>query len=155
MQNMSKTIPSFLALILSLFSINTYSQNQSVSLNQAYTQQSFYSMENGEILNISNEDWDIAFSTESFASTIRTNDGKGVELYTYQLGDTSSWNSIDNSVINNLTELMFNSDTSWEYGAFDINQTGGFDYGWGIYNVQTHHLLGDSIFIIKTVNNLK
>tara|TARA_B100001250_G_scaffold334074_1_gene299871 strand:+ start:13740 stop:14990 length:1251 start_codon:yes stop_codon:yes gene_type:complete len=140
-------------LILNLFlSIVLTAQNNQISLNTGYTNQSFYSIENGETLNISNEDWDIAFSTESISSTIRTNDGKGVELYTYQLGDTSAWNSINNNDINNLTKLMFNADTSWEYGAFDINQTGGFDYGWGIYNLQTHHLLGDSIFIIKTIN---
>ena len=48
---------------------------------------------------------------------------------------------------------MYNADTSWEYGAFDLNQTGGFDYGWGVYNVQTHHVIGDSIFIIKTINS--
>ena len=48
---------------------------------------------------------------------------------------------------------MFNSDTSWEYGAFNINQTGGFDYGWGVYNLQTHHVIGDSLYLINTVND--
>ena len=129
-----------------------FAQNNQISLSSGYSNQSFFSMQNGEILNISNQDWDLAFSTESMSSTIRTNDGKGVELYTYQSGDTSSWNNIDNNVINNLPTLMFNSDSSWEYGAFDVNQTGGFDYGWGIYNLQTHHLIGDSLFLIKTIN---
>tara|TARA_B100001758_G_scaffold105218_1_gene90123 strand:+ start:39590 stop:40840 length:1251 start_codon:yes stop_codon:yes gene_type:complete len=132
--------------------LNIFAQNTQISLNQGYTNQSFYSIQNGEVLNISNEDWDIAFSTETFSSTIRTNDGKGVELYTYPLGDISAWDDINNSDINNLSELMFNSDTSWEYGAFDINQTGGLDYGWGVYNMQTHHLIGDSLFLIKTIN---
>ena len=36
------------------------------------------------------------------------------------------------------------------YGAFDTNQTGGFDYGWGVYNLQTHHIIGDSLFLIKS-----
>ena len=128
-------------------------QNNQISLNPSYTNQSFYSMQNGEVLNTDNEDWDIAFSTASFSSSIRTNDGKGVELYTYQLGDTAAWNNISNSDINNLPSLMFNTDTSWQYGAFDIYQTGGFDYGWGVYNIQTHHLIGDSLFLIKTTNN--
>ncbi|MEC7645890.1 MAG: T9SS type A sorting domain-containing protein [Bacteroidota bacterium] len=128
-------------------------QNNQISLNSSYTNQSFYSMQNGEVLNVSNEDWDIAFSTASFSSSIRTNDGKGVELYTYQLGDTSAWNNISSNDINNLPSLMFNTDTSWQYGAFDTYQTGGFDYGWGVYNIQTHHLTGDSLFLIKTINN--
>ena len=140
-----------LIFIISLANI-LIAQNNQLSLNPGYTNQSFYSMQNGEVLNISNQDWDLAFSTESFSSTIRTNDGKGFELYTYQSGDTSSWNSINNNDINNLPDLMFNTDTSWEYGAFDIYHTGGFDYGWAIYNLQNHHLIGDSLFIIKTVN---
>ena len=141
------------ALILSFFLYSsTFAQNTQLSLNTGYTNQSFYSMQNGEALNVSNDDWDIAFSTESFSSTIRTNDGKGVELYTYHLGDTSAWNDINNNSVNNLTNNMFNSDTSWSFGAFDKNQLGGFDYGWGVYNIQTHHLIGDSLFILKTVN---
>ena len=147
---MTRTITTLILMIF-LGKILIAQSNQ-LSLNSGYTNQSFYSMQNGEVLNTSNQDWDIAFSTGSFSSTIRTNDGKGVELYTYQLGDTSAWNNINSSDINNLPELMFNADTSWQYGAFDINQTGGFDYGWGIYNLQTHHLIGDSLFLIKTIN---
>jgi hypothetical protein len=83
----------------------------------------------------------------------RINDGKGVELYTYNLGDINSWTSINNSTPNILTNPMYNSDTSWEYGAFIMNQSSDmFDYGWGVYNIQTHHIVGDSIFLIKTVN---
>ncbi len=135
-----------------LLYLNLFGQNNQISLNSGYTNQSFYSMQNGEVLNVSNQDWDIAFSTDNFSSSIRTNDGKGVELYTYHLGDISSWNNISSNDINNLSELMFNTDTSWGYGAFDINQTGGLDYGWGVYNMQTHHVVGDSLFLIKTIN---
>ena len=148
-----KNIIKIASFILMIFLCNILiAQSNQLSLNSGYTQQSFYSMQNGEVLNISNQDWDLAFSTGSFSSAIRTNDGKGVELYTYQSGDTSAWGNISNSDINNLPTLMFNSDTSWQYGAFDINQTGGFDYGWGIYNIQTHHLIGDSLFLVKTIN---
>ncbi len=134
--------------------LNTTAQNQeTISLNPGYTHQSFYSMQNGEIVNIENDNWDLAFSTDSYSANIRINDGKGVELYTYNLGDTSSWSSINNSTPNILTNPMYNSDTSWQYGAFIMNQSSGmFDYGWGVYNIQTHHIVGDSIFVIKTVN---
>ncbi|CAI8279593.1 MAG: Uncharacterised protein [Cryomorphaceae bacterium] len=127
-------------------------QNNQISLNSGYTNQSFFSMQNGEILNVPNDDWDLAFSTDAFSATIRINDGKGVELYTYHLGDTSSWNNINNSTPNILINPMYNSDTDWDYGAFDTNQTGGFDYGWGVYNLQTHHIIGDSLFLIKSIN---
>ena len=135
-----------------MFILNVFAQNTEISLNQGYENQSFYSMANGEIVNTQNNNWDIAFSTDAFSSTIRINDGKGVELYTYTLGDTSSWNTIDNNSINILVNPMYNSDTSWELGAFDVNTTNGMDYGWGVYNLATHHIIGDSLFIIKTVD---
>ena len=135
-----------------IFILNVFTQNTEISLNQTYENQSFYSMANGEIVNTQNNNWDIAFSTDAFSSTIRINDGKGVELYTYPLGDTSAWNTIDNNSINILVNPMYNSDTSWEIGAFDVNTTNGMDYGWGVYNLATHHIIGDSLFIIKTVD---
>ncbi len=138
----------FIVFLFSGYTI--YSQQHQISLGSGYTHQSFFSAENGEVLNISNDDWDIAFSTDAFSSSIRINDGKGVELYTYPLGDTMSWNNINNSTPNILNQPMYNSDTSWEIGAFDLNTIGGFDYGWGVYNLQTHHIVGDSLFILKT-----
>ena len=46
---------------------------------------------------------------------------------------------------------MYNSDTSWNYGAFVMNQSSDmFDYGWGVYNIQTHHIIGDSVFLINS-----
>jgi len=44
---------------------------------------------------------------------------------------------------------MYNSLDSWEEGAFTINALGGLDFGWGVYNMGTHEINGDSIFIIK------
>ena len=147
-----KTKKIILFFLIFLISFTTRSQSQNVSLSSGYTNQSFYSMENGEVQNIANDNWDIAFSTDNFSSTIRINDGKGVQLYTYHLGDTSDWDMINNSTTNILYNPMYNSDITWEVGAFDINTTSGFDYGWGVYNLQNHHIIGDSIFLIQTVN---
>ncbi|MAM04865.1 MAG: hypothetical protein CMD06_02775 [Flavobacteriales bacterium] len=141
-------------ILIALFviSINIHAQNTLVSMQSDYKNQIFYSMSNGEVLNVQNDDWDISFSTEIMSSTIRINGGKGVELFTYPLGDTSSWNNINTSTPNILTNVMHNSDTSWAMGAFDKYTLGGFDYGWGVYNLQTHHVVGDSLFLIRTVN---
>ena len=141
-----------LFILIYMISFNIQSQNQSVSMNSGYANQIFYSMQNGEILNIQNDNWDIAFSSDAFSSTIRINDGKGVQLYIYHLGDTSAWNMINNNTPNILYSPMYNSDINWEIGAFDINTTSGFDYGWGVYNLQNHHVIGDSIFLIQTIN---
>ena len=135
-----------------LFCLCLYGQSNLVTLNPGYSHQSFYSLQNGEVLNVENTNWDIAFSTDAFSSSIRINDGKGVQLYTYHLGDTSAWNSINTNSSNTVTDPMYNSDTSWNFGAFDVNQTNGFDYGWGVYNIQTHTVIGDSVFLLQTVD---
>ena len=104
------------------------------------------------MLNVPNNDWDIAFNLQPMNSSIRTNDGMGVELYSYNYGDTSSWNNINTGTIQMVTNPMYNSDSNWSLGAFDRNQLGHPDYGWGVYNMTTHEVIGDSIFIIKTVS---
>ena len=50
-------------MFIFMISFNIQSQNQNISMNSGYTNQSFYSMQNGEVLNIANDNWDIAFST--------------------------------------------------------------------------------------------
>jgi hypothetical protein len=47
---------------------------------------------------------------------------------------------------------MYNSMASWEEGAFMANALGHPDYGWGLYNMITHSMVGDSIFVIKLTN---
>ena len=104
---------------LLLFNIS-FAQNNSVYLQQSYSNQSFYHLVNGETANVDNSSWDLAFSTGTFNSSIRTNDGKGVELYTYSSTDTSGWSSINNLSINSLPSPQFNSDTGWSVGSFDV-----------------------------------
>ena len=135
-----------------LFYISPQAQTVQISMGNNYANQVFYSMQNGEIKNISNDNWDLAFTTDQYASTIRTNDGKGVELYTYHLGDTSDWQNINVSIMNNLSSGMYNSEISWYDGAFENNSLGHPDYGWGVYNMINHNVTGDSLYIIKTIN---
>jgi hypothetical protein len=45
--------------------------------------------------------------------------------------------------------LLYNSDQTWDEGAFNRNAPGHPDYGWGKYNPITHDVVGDSIYIIK------
>ena len=139
-------------ITLILFYISPQAQTVQISMGNNYANQVFYSMKNGEIKNISNDNWDLAFTTDQYASTIRTNDGKGVELYTYHLGDTSDWQNINVSIMNNLSSSMYNSEISWHDGAFENNSLGHPDYGWGVYNMINHNVTGDSLYIIKTIN---
>ena len=145
---MNKTIYSF--LILTLINFNALAQTQTISLQPSYTNQSFFSLENGEVANLANTDWDLAFSTATMSSSIRINGGMGTELYLYPLGDTTDWNSFNSSNISSWLPIH-NSDTNWFLGAFDKNSTSMFDMGWGMYSMITHYVTGDSLYAIKTV----
>ena len=141
---------NFLSVFFILLSINLHSQNQLISLQPSYTNQSFYSLENGEVSNLNNSDWDLAFSTASMSSSIRINAGMGTELYSYPLGDTTDWNNFNSSNLSNWLPI-YNSDTNWFIGAFDKHSTSMFDMGWGMYSMITHYVRGDSLYAIKTV----
>ena len=147
---MSKSTILFLSFIILLCNINALAQNESISIQPSYSNQSFYSMENGEASNVDNTNWDLAFSTGAMSSSIRINGGMGTELYLYPLGDTTDWITFNAANIANW-HPVHNSDTNWYLGAFDKYSTSAFDMGWGMYNMTTHYVYGDSIYAIKTV----
>ena len=130
----------------------------SIAMGASYANDVYYSMENGTVSSSDMKDWDIGFTTSAFDFNIILNDGvsnmmagTGVQLFTYPLGDTSAWSTVDISDIANWTP-MFNYDEDWDWGAFAINAAGHPDYGWGVYNAINHNVIGDSIFIIQTTN---
>jgi hypothetical protein len=49
-------------------------------------------------------------------------------------------------------DRLYNSYETWSTGAFDANRDSSnpSDFGWGEYNMTTHLIEGDSIYIIKT-----
>jgi hypothetical protein len=122
--------------------------NDSVIMGAGYTNEIYYSMANGPVLTSPRNTWDIAFRTRILSSSILINDGKSVVLYTYPKSDTAGWNSVDTTGLFEWTP-MYNDPNDWENGAFSRNATGGFDFGWGIYDQGTHYLTGDSLFVIK------
>ena len=138
-------------ILIILFGYHINAQTQTVSLQPSYTNQSFYSMENGEIKNNDATMWDIAFSTTQMSSSIRINGGMGAELYLYPNGDTTDWNSFNSSNLSSWTPV-YNSDTNWLIGAFDKHSSSAFDMGWGMYNIITHNVVGDSLYAIKTTD---
>lgn len=137
--------------LLALGSAKSQQVSDMISTGSGYTNAVFYSLEDGEIANVSNEDWDVAFNTSLFAVDIRINGGKGVELYTYPDGDTSDFATVDITNIASWSQ-NHNSTKSWDIGAFNVGATGSqFDYGWGAYNPTTHYVTGDSLYIVKTL----
>ena len=44
---------------------------------------------------------------------------------------------------------LYNSMKTWDEGAFNMNQKGHPDYGWGVYNSLTHGLSGSTTYLLK------
>ena len=127
---------------------NTLMEEDSITMGGGYANEIYYSFENGEIGSAPRNNWDIAFYTVTWSAGISINDGTGVELYLYPAADTSGWNSLDTTGLSTWP-VLYNSTTDWEEGAFNRNQNGHPDYGWGVYNTITHDVVGDSIYILK------
>jgi hypothetical protein len=123
-----------------------------LSMGSSYANDIYYKLDSGIVAYVPRTNWDIAFHTSTMSSTIITNGGNGVELYAYPKGDTAKWNAIDTSGIKKW-KILYNSDTTWTYGAFERNSLGHPDYGWGVYNSINHDIIGDSLFIIKLANS--
>lgn len=135
--------------LLSGYLTPAQSTTASVNLAEGKTNQSYYSLKNGELSNVDNQDWDIAFDVTARGSSIRINGQNGVELRVWPDGKIADWENVSISSINDWSQL-YNSTKTWYDGAFDQNNTGtAVDLGWGEYNPTTHAMAGDSIYIIK------
>ena len=98
---------------------------------------------------VSRNTWDIAFTTAKMDISILANNGNSLMLYTYPKGTIADWAAVDTTGM--VWKALYNSVENWETGAFVQNQNTAnqFDYGWGVYNMNSHNIVGDSIFIIK------
>jgi hypothetical protein len=135
------------------FTMHAQEIQDTVSLGASYTNQKWYSLENGEQATSPKNNWDIAFDVSGgFATSIHINSATGTTLWTYPNGNISAWASVDTSGMTTWT-AQYNSDETWSIGAFDANITSNpNDVGWGIYSSITHVITGDSLFIIKLAN---
>jgi hypothetical protein len=135
-----------------LISLGLLAQEQKeVVTGAGYADDVYYSLENGTVTTVARNNWDIAFVTQQMSVSVLANNGSGVELYTYPDGGIDDWASVDTTGID--WTPMYNSIETFDMGAFNANTIPGddLDYGWGRYNMITHTITGDSIFIIRTL----
>ena len=106
----------------------------------------FYSLNNDEVATASRSNWDIAFENEGIAASILINGQNGVTLYSSPF-EVNDWNKFDTTGHKSWPTTI-NSTESWSSGAFNQHLNGDLDLGWGSYNLSTHAVNGDSIFLI-------
>lgn len=153
---MNKILTLTIAIACSFISLTSKAQtvSETISIQPGYTNQVFYNMSSGQLSNITNTDWDIAFQIRGFAASILINSKNNVKLWKANK-DISQWGSMMSSdttgIVNNPSYELMNSDTSWDFGAFNRTNdpTNQFDLGWGNYDFVTHIIYGDSVYFIK------
>ena len=144
-----------LAILAGAFTLSANAQTtDTVTVNPGYTNQTFYSFATGTVSSVSNLDWDLAFQLRGFAASILINSKNNVRLFkaNKSAADWSSMTVADTTgILSTPTNELFNSDTSWDFGAFNMtnNPADMFDLGWGNYDFMTHAITGDSVYFIK------
>ena len=124
-----------------------------VSTAPSNADQVWYSLQNGNVGSAPLDEWDLAFEITGFTASIRVNTAKGVAAYKapYAVGE---WSALDTAGMASGWTPVYDSDTSWSYGALNQGLTGDeFDLGWGVYNVVTHTVAGDSLFVVHLAND--
>ncbi|MCB9360863.1 MAG: T9SS type A sorting domain-containing protein [Flavobacteriales bacterium] len=154
---MKKNI-TVLSLVMAMVVSNLFGQslNDSTSMEAFYTNQVFYSLSNGEVANIDNNNWELGFSTSgngAAGSSIILNEAT-TTLWAYP-GDISEWSAFDTTGYEGWEQLL-NTDTSWTNGAFNVHRgaSGTFDMGWGVLNPMNNYwTFGDSLYLVKLSDN--
>lgn len=147
-----------LTAVLATFAASAFAQavNDDVKIGAtpAYGTQVWYSLDNDEQGSAPKDNWDLAFDVRAITSSIHINTTTGTMLWTYPKADISGWGgTIDTNGLA-ATVARYNSDTSWSLGAMGAyaNPSDATDLDWGKYNLSTHTVTGDSIYIIKLAN---
>ncbi|WP_288764040.1 HmuY family protein [uncultured Weeksella sp.] len=119
-----------------------------ISMGQAYQNDVYFGLENQTQFEVNRQEWDLAFFRKSmYGLGIRVNDTKGIQVFEAS-NSFSDWNSISPS--NESTwDPLYNSVEKWDEGAFNH---GSATYGWGEYDMVTHHVNGKIIFVLKYDN---
>jgi hypothetical protein len=122
--------------------------NDSLSMGAGYASDIYYSFSNGIVGSaVPRNNWDIGFKSNPRSSSVIVNSTMGVKLWQYP-GDTTTWNAMDTSGLKSWPVLL-DSDTTWSLSAFEVNQTGHPDYGWGEYNSINHDVIGKALFVMQ------
>ncbi len=143
----------FTLSVFLLASASIYAQTavyDSAIMEPGYAKQIWYSMQNGQVSNAPNNNWDLAFTTYFMGASAYINSAQGVALFAIPNTDISGFASVIDTTGYANWQTLNNSDTTWNQGAFNQNMGSFPNYGWGNYNNVTHEIVGDSLFLVRT-----
>ena len=140
-----KRILLSLSILLSQFA-HSQMITDTISMGAGYAQDVYYSVTSGEVITVDRSNWDLAFGTDLFDVSIHINEAEGMELYEAST-DVNDWSTLDTAGMSWMP--LHNSDTAWDWGAFNANANGEFNYGWGTYNTTVHKVFAAAIYVLK------
>jgi len=106
----------------------------------------YYDFETQTQTSVARTTWDIGFTTDGRGASIIINESAEVELFLYS-NNISQWDNVDTNGM--MWDNIYNSESTWNAGAFANQGTVHPDYGWGIYNMNTHDIVGNRIFLLS------
>ena len=151
----------FLGTILTILGADANAQavTDTVSVGAGYVNQNYYQLSSGTKTTASKAEWDIAFQTSGDMSyAIAANTYSGAVVYHYPNGSVNNWGDATDTAGLITWPKLYNAETTWNTGAFNqgADASNPFDLGWGIYDISTHFITGDSLYIVKlTDGNFK
>lgn len=137
---------------LALITISTQAQViiDTVSIGAGYINQKYYSLQNDEQGTQGKDNWDIGFEITGYAGTILANTQKANFAVYKAPFSIANYGTVDTTGMSSWP-MLYNSDQTWDIGAFNrgANPSNSNDLGWGVYDVNTHIITGDSCYVIK------
>lgn len=156
---MKKGLQILIALLVITSTASAQWVIDSVSMGAGYSNNIFYSLGSaGGIQKTEpSSNWHLAFSMNALDSASVMANQQGsladyVKVYNIHR-PVSDWANV--ALSDTATaDTLYNGSAGWYQGAFNqINNASAFNYGWGTYNIVTHKIAGDSLFIVKTGND--
>jgi hypothetical protein len=127
--------------------------NDTVITAPTYANNVWYSLANDDQASSAANSWHIGFSTsmgatDELTTAILFNHKTGT-VYEVPGSDPANFATVDSAGLSAWTPL-YNSEHYWSLGAFNnTSDLGTFDYGWGNYNMTTHGIDANRVFIVK------
>lgn len=150
---MKKVLQLVVILLIAQGSVNAQWMMDSITMGPGYSNNIFYGFGSGVQKTEPSSNWHLSFTMNALADS-------GAVFANHQAGNEyvkvwnihrpmSDWNSV--GLADTATgDVLLAPYAGWYDGTFNqISNPSAFNFGWGTYNISTHNIYGDSLFIVR------